>query len=340
MSGSSTPSDATMPGRDDDARLEAVLEGETPASPTPLESRIAGLVAASRHPGSDDELAGLDAALTAFATGPSVSAAAVGATADEVVALATASGGARSRRRLRRAGAVGIAGVVLLGSATAAAAAGGHLPRPLQQIAHSAFGAPAPEAVATATVGGSSPRGVGTTADPSGSGATARPGATTPAGTPAGTPSAGSQGQSAAGLCRAWRASGGPASDNAAVVRVLVRLAGSREAVPAYCAGVLATAPGTTAQPNGTGKPSSPPGKPTTTPKPNGNGNGNGNGKPTTPPGKPTSKPTTTKKPKPTKTPKPTATPTPKGTGKPSSPPGKPTKSPKPTKSGTSLLQP
>ena len=293
MSGSSTPSDATMPGRDDDARLEAVLEGETPASPTPLESRIARLVAASRHPGTDDELAGLDAALTAFATGPSVSAAAVGATADEVVALATASGGARSRRRLRRAGAVGIAGVVLLGSATAAAAAGGHLPRPLQQIAHSAFGAPAPEAVATATVGGSSPRGVGTTADPSGSGATARPGTTTPAGTPAGTPSAGTQGQSAAGLCRAWRASGGPASDNAAVVRVLVRLAGSREAVPAYCAGVLATAPGTTPTPNGTGKPSTPPGKPTTTPTPK------GTGKPSTPPGKPT------KTPKPTKTGKP-----------------------------------
>ena len=98
------------------------------------EMRMADAIAALQAPGTADELRGADA------TVPALLAAMAAASEREAVVVPMAP-----RRRARSAvvvGSVVAAGVLLTG--TAAAAATGSLPAPLQRIAQSLVGAPAP----------------------------------------------------------------------------------------------------------------------------------------------------------------------------------------------------
>ena len=293
---------ATFPA--DGVRLDAVAEGRIPAAElTPEEANLAGIIAAVTGPATGEELSGLSPALAAFARHHAA------ATASESVTI-----GASNRRRLgrRATAALAASALVVLASGTAAAAYTGSLPEPLQRLAHVALNAPAPpsstpESVDSIAAG--APRPSGTTVpsprptptpsliDPP-TPASSAPTPTSsayptpdPTATSLPTPSAGSAGNSALGLCRAWTRIGSHANPNSAAVRSLIALAGSQSQITAYCAalGVVATpAPGSNGNKSGGG---------------NGHGKGTGGSVPITSP-----KPTPTAHPTghPTRHPRPT----------------------------------
>jgi hypothetical protein len=236
-----------------DSRLSDVAAGIVPPDPANLdEMRLAAFGVALRVPGRQSELAGLAEARRAF-DGPAAS----GVTR------------ARGRRRPVAAAAAGLAAVVMLSGVAAAAA--GQLPTPLQRLAHSLAGAPKP-ASENANGAGADVES-GTPSESAGSSG-AHPESGSPAASPAGkpsghpsqlpTPSAGSVGNSALGLCRAWEAPQGNVNPNSAIARSLKVLAGPLT-IRTYCAVVLGT-PGPSARP--TALPHPVIGKPSTPPKP------------------------------------------------------------------------
>ncbi len=213
------------------ARLEAVADGSVPPDlSAPGEAALAAWAAAARGPAAADELVGRDQALAAFTA-------------------ASGSVSGRAVRPLVRAG-VGVAALGLLFGGTAAAAYTGALPTPVQQFAHTLIGAPD---TADHPAGDDDEQRFSADEDAEGTGpavATApaalpRSGQPSPAAPPKSlpTPAAGTAGSSAAGLCRAWTATGGQANPSSAVVRSLTALAGTAGQIPAYCTGVIAAAP-------------------------------------------------------------------------------------------------
>jgi hypothetical protein len=93
-----------------------------------VQHTIAGLLGSAAGPASDRELAGEAAAVTAFAQ-------AVGE---------RAAGPARSRARASRGPAIAVGIAAAVAVAFSGAAAADALPVPVQQLAHTTFGAPAP----------------------------------------------------------------------------------------------------------------------------------------------------------------------------------------------------
>ena len=161
-------------------------------------------------PAHADELAGLAAALTAFAHTPQPR-------RNHVTSLLA--------KLLAAKAALAAAGSAAAVSGIALAAATGSLPAPLQNAAHDSLGAPA-----------------AATAHPTGK-PTALPTPTeSESPEPQATPS-----PSLVGLCRAYGAgvadAKGKALENPAFT-VLITTAGGKDAVPAYCTALLATAPG------------------------------------------------------------------------------------------------
>jgi len=124
-----TETAADEPGPDWDAMLDGLHLPETEDEMT-----VAHLVAALQAPGTPDELRGAESAVAALVAARSA------APADSGVVVPLAS------RRTRRTGlVVGSALVLTIAFAgTAAAAATGSLPAPVQRMAASLFGAPAP----------------------------------------------------------------------------------------------------------------------------------------------------------------------------------------------------
>ena len=225
----------------------------------PFEGALGRLLADASAPGHDSELEGLSAAVTAFAQHqPRSRRRSMKAVLTNLIAA----------RALLALGAAGLGGVAL-------AASTGTLPAPAQTVAHDLVGAPAPDATDATE-----------TSDAAGT----SDGATDSA---APEPSA-SPSPSLIGLCRAYSAgvanSHGKALDNPAFT-FLITTAGSKDAVPAYCTTLLATAPGgkPTARPTQaqSHKPAShPTGKPST--HPTGSSGDHPTGKPSThPTGKP-----------------------------------------------------
>lgn len=203
-------------------------------------------------PAHADELGGLAAALTAFSQTPQPRRNRMTSLLAKLLAAKAALAATGS--------AVAVSGIAL-------AAATGSLPAPLQTAAHDNLGAPAAASHPTPSESDSPEPSDSATPEPSDS---ASP-------EPKGTPS-----PSLVGLCRAYGAgvatSHGKALDNPAFT-VLITTAGGKDAVPAYCATLLAGAPGgkPTALPthaqghqpatHPTGKPAShPTGKPATHP--------------------------------------------------------------------------
>lgn len=140
------------------------------------------LVRALRAPGLESELAEQERYVDAFR-------AAAGAV--------TPLGGARSRRTARRLGAGGTAVVAVVALSTSVAAAyTGNLPDPVQQIAHSVIGAPAPEPDVPAARGGSHPDRRG---GPSSPGSTPAPTTTSPSPQPGAGATASPSGAAATG---------------------------------------------------------------------------------------------------------------------------------------------
>jgi hypothetical protein len=175
----------------------------------PAEGPLADLLADACAPGHPGELVGLGAALTAFHAHQT----------RRVPMKALLANAVAAKLLIGAVGAASLGGVSL-------AAASGDLPDPAQQAAHDLVGAPAP----------------GNSADHRQDG-NHRP-STEPSdeATPDATPS-----PSMVGLCRAYAAgvadSKGKALDNPAFT-VLLTNAGGKEGVEAYCATVLADAPG------------------------------------------------------------------------------------------------
>jgi hypothetical protein len=115
-------------------RLEAVVDGQVaPEDLTPSEKLLLNLADAARSQASTKELAGLGDALIVYAAQHR----------DQAEPGATWSRSRQTFGRMRSAGAVA-AVVVVLSAGAAAAATTGELPTPLQHIAHSTLGAPAP----------------------------------------------------------------------------------------------------------------------------------------------------------------------------------------------------
>ena len=253
----------------DGVRLDAVVAGRIPAADlTAEEAHLASIIAAITGPATGKELAGLSPALAAFAQHNAA-----------VTASDTVTSAPRTHRHLgrRATAAIAASALVLLASGTAAAAYTGSLPEPLQRLAHAALNAPAPTAptpepvdrVALGAAGPSattlqSPRPTPApatldTPTPAASVSASATGANPtpdPTASPLPTPSAGSTGNSAVGLCRAWTRMGSHANPNSAVVRSLIPLAGSRSQIPAYCAAidvVVTPAPGSSGDKGGGG---------------------------------------------------------------------------------------
>ena len=209
------------------------------------DSPLARLLTDASAPAQPHELEGLPAALTAFhANRPDPRRSPVKSVLAKLLAAKVLAA---------TAGATAIGGVAL-------AAATGSLPPSAQNAAHDLVGAPA--ASSTSDFGQQD-----TTEQPDTTSSTA-----SDAATPEATPS-----PSLIGLCRAYSAgvatSKGKALDNPAFT-VLITAAGSKDAVPAYCTTLLATAPGgkptalpTQAQNHPSGKPAThPTGAPATHP--------------------------------------------------------------------------
>lgn len=125
---------------------DAVLDGQRPPE-TEDEMTVAQLVAALRAPGTAAELRGADAAVAALLA-HRAAAVAEGA---EVIAFVPPR-----RRRTAVLVAAGLTGTVMF-AGTAAAAATGSLPAPLQRLAQSLVGAPGPAEDSVAPSGGPSP---------------------------------------------------------------------------------------------------------------------------------------------------------------------------------------
>lgn len=186
---------------------EELLPGGLPA-----DSAVAALFADASAPSHAHELEGLSAALTAFsASQPNPRRSPVKTLLASLLAA----------KALAATAAVASIGGIALAAAT------GSLPPAAQNAAHHLVRAPA--AASTHAASGRSVTSPDTT-DP------------TPQVTPSATPS-----PSLVGLCRAYGAgvatAKGKALDNPAFT-VLVTAAGGSAAVPTYCAGVLAAAPG------------------------------------------------------------------------------------------------
>jgi hypothetical protein len=111
------------------ADTERLLNGHGPHREAPaVQHAVAGLLGSAAGPASDRELAGEAAAVTAFAQ-------AVGE---------RAAGPARSRARASRGPAIAVGIAAAVAVAFSGAAAADALPVPVQQLAHTTFGAPAP----------------------------------------------------------------------------------------------------------------------------------------------------------------------------------------------------
>ncbi len=207
--------------RYDRATLEQLLEGASPRR-----DELAALLAAARAAATEDELAGLGAALAAFVAAPTragnPSAAALGAV--------------RRPRRTRlssfgvRAAVAAAAGAAVLGGVALADTSGG-TPPPLSGHAADAAGPHSSAAPRTSTgslSGVTTPESDRTGTEPVG----------TPSGRPTATPS-----PALAGLCQAWlsRPHQHGAADESAAFRVLIATAGGKDAVTAYCTSVLAS---------------------------------------------------------------------------------------------------
>jgi hypothetical protein len=203
---------------------EQLLSGDMPA-----DSALAHLLADASAPAQPHEVDGLSAALTAFsASQPSPRRSPVKTLlASMLAAKALAIGAA----------AASIGGIAL-------ATATGSLPPAAQNAAHDWVHAPAAASSHSAALDESDPSSSATPSD-------------SPSAKPSATPS-----PSLVGLCRAYGAgvatAKGKALDNPAFT-VLITAAGGKDAVAAYCTGVLADAPG--------GKPTALP-TPTNTHKP------------------------------------------------------------------------
>jgi hypothetical protein len=222
-------------------------------------------LAAARAPADTDELAGLDAALAAYAT------AAAGSQT-----LSRNAAGRPSRLRpvsvLRGMAAASLVTKIVAG-AVAAAAVGGialaatseghhHAPMPHPGTTTSATGRPSSSAPSSSGVG---------SAPPSSSSSPTGPRSVT------GPPSSGVSlpplNESFRGLCQAWisRPPNNGNADNTPAVARLITAAGGADKVEAYCVALLATPGSTSPAPSvtathRTGKPSAPPGKPTGSP--------------------------------------------------------------------------
>ena len=199
--------------------LDRLLAGEAHTG----SSALTGLLASAASPASAHELMGEAAAVAAF------------------IEVGSGVPSARSHPRARRVpmlttllaskiAAAAAAGGLLL-AATAAAAQTGVLPTGLQDLAHHAFGAPAPSSTAGTPVTRPSPT-------PSG-----RP---TPTVTATGPDAAGAAGF---GLCTAHE-HGGLASTSVAY-RSLAKAAGGTSRIDAYCASVTHPGNGRTGHPTG-----------------------------------------------------------------------------------------
>jgi hypothetical protein len=111
------------------ADTERLLDGHGPRREAPaVQHAIAGLLGSAARPASDRELANEVAAVAAFA--------------QAVGERAARPAGSRARARRGSALAVGIAAAVAV--AFSGAAAADALPGPVQRLAHTTFGAPAP----------------------------------------------------------------------------------------------------------------------------------------------------------------------------------------------------
>jgi hypothetical protein len=236
-------------------------------------SGVAELLAAAAAPARPDELAGEMAAVAAFRreyrpADRNVSP--VPGTPDTVpertpgpAARQPATQRSSSRRRPRRPRRRGVAiaalaTVVALVGGTAYAAGAGRLPDPVQRQLH--------EALAGVGVPPPGPRDTPT-----------RTPGSAPA--PSGTPSAGAH---LLGLCRAWqsaRANPGAPQPRPDERRVLAEAAGGQHRIEAFCAALVAAAPGATASP------STPAGPAPVTPTPGRPGTPDPGGPPATPPG-------------------------------------------------------
>lgn len=261
-----------MPTSDSD-RLEAILGGRTLEDASAVEVEINRLIAAAQESGTASELEGLGAALAAFAARPEF-------VPPDVVPPDDAL---QSRRVARRAAAITVAAVLVVGSGGMAAAAAGHLPASLQRLADTALGVSSSDEEPGDAAAVSTPPVPAVERTPSSLIPTPDPAATPP---PTGTPRAGTVGKSAVGLCRAWRAADGHASETAASVRALTALAGSKAGIAEFCAPLLASVSKT------------PPGPPATLP---------GKSASPTPPGQAKPKPSAAQSSKPTRTPQPKA---------------------------------
>ena len=215
-------------------RDEQLLSGTTVPDPDSLEQvRLGALGEALRRPALDSELLGLDAAVAAF----------------QAHAAKPVS---RWRRPTRTAtvAAAGIATILVVGGV--AAAATGTLPAPLQRFAHSTLGLPGePTSIAAGDTHSSATDSAAPDPDSSTlvvrSYASGAPSLTaSPAGSTLPTPSAGSVGNSARGLCVAWRSHGKPVDPNSAIVRGLIPLVGA-SGIQVFCANLLSTTPSPTA---------------------------------------------------------------------------------------------
>ncbi|MEU4624656.1 hypothetical protein AB0G04_32380 [Actinoplanes sp. NPDC023801] len=243
--------------------------------PGPAHRGLAELLAAANAPATEDELAGREAVVAAFAAEVRKAGAAEARKAGTAgsrrkagttglrreVEIAAAHGAAvpqpagRARRsRTARPVVVNVAAVLLLaGTGTAVAARGGHLPQAAQQRAHDVFsglGVPAP--VRSPQPTDAVPRASATPAP--------RRSATKSATTrPSASPSAAAV---PAGWCRAWAAA--PRPSDAPWYAELAEAAGSEEDIAAYCRALDDT--GTpSASPDRSRKP---PGRPSSLPTP------------------------------------------------------------------------
>jgi hypothetical protein len=112
------------------ADTERLLDGHGPHPEAPaVQHAIAGLLGSAAGPASDRELANEAAAVAAFAQ-------AVGERAARPV---------RPRARARRGSAIAVGIAAAIAVAFSGVAAANVLPGPVQQLAHTTFGAPAPE---------------------------------------------------------------------------------------------------------------------------------------------------------------------------------------------------
>jgi hypothetical protein len=207
---------------------EQLLPGDMPA-----DSALGRLLADASAPTQPHELAGLSAALTAFsASQPSPRRSPVKTVLASMLAAKALAIGA----------AVASIGGVALATAT------GSLPPAAQNAAHDWVHAPAAASAHSAALDESDPSSSATPSDTS---------SPSPSAAKSATPN-----PSLVGLCRAYGAgvatAKGKALDNPAFT-VLITAAGGKDAVAAYCTGVLADAPG--------GKPTALP-TPTNTHKP------------------------------------------------------------------------